>query len=135
MKESGYKTVFKIAVIGSRDYTDYTSFLEILSHKLNEIQEKSNKNILHDNLMLVSGGAKGVDTMAETFAKRTSRPFALFPANWDGYGKAAGFIRNKQIVDFSDMGIAFLKNNSAGTRNTIELFKKQGKKIIVVEVQ
>ena len=58
-----------------------------------------------------------------------------FPADWNKFGKSAGFIRNQQIVDNSDIIIAFQLNKSKGTQDTINKAKLQNKKVILIKVE
>lgn len=76
---------------------------------------------------IISGGAKGIDTMAERLAKEFKVPMKIFPAQWDKYGKAAGPIRNKDIIDSCDECIAFPDQASRGTINSIKLAARQEK--------
>lgn len=72
---------------------------------------------------IISGGAKGADTLAERFAKEREYETLIFSADWKTHGKAAGFIRNKQIVVACDMVLAFWDGKSKGTQHTIVLAK------------
>lgn len=76
---------------------------------------------------IVSGGAKGIDTFAENYAKLNNIPFTIFPPEYNKYGRIATFIRNQQIVDASDMIIAFPTKDSKGTMDTIRRTKRSNK--------
>lgn len=56
-----------------------------------------------------------------------------FPAKWKEYGKAAGFVRNSEMADYSDMLIAFWDGKSKGTKNMIDNAKKKKVKVKVVK--
>ena len=75
---------------------------------------------------IVSGGANGIDALAEQWAKKNKIEFICFPANWKIYGKKAGIIRNKEIVEFVDIVIAFWDGKSRGTYNTLSYAIKLG---------
>ena len=80
---------------------------------------------------LVSGGAKGPDTIAREFAEEYGyKILEIFP-DWDKHGRAAGFIRNKDIWDEAVAGVAFWDGVSKGTAHSFELAKKQNKPIFV----
>jgi len=64
---------------------------------------------------IVSGGAKGVDTYADYYAKTIGKPFKLFKADWDTHGKAAGPIRNKQMAEYSDALLLIWDGKSKGS--------------------
>ena len=82
----------KIAIVGSRDYVD----LERVTAYVNS---------LPDDTELVSGGARGVDRTAEQAAWSRKLTVKCFPADWEQYGKEAGFIRNQNIVNYADLEI------------------------------
>ena len=101
----------KLAIVGSRLYNDYgfvrRKILTYFNDDLSTIDE------------IVSGGARGVDFLAERFANAFDKPIKVFRADWKGLGKSAGHIRNKQIVDYSDIIFAFPGRSSPGTMNTV----------------
>ena len=80
---------------------------------------------------IVSGGAKGIDTFAENYAKLNNIPFMIFPPEYSKYGRIANFVRNQQIVDASDMIIAFPTKDSKGTIDTIRRTKRSNKPLKV----
>ncbi len=53
-----------------------------------------------DNLFIIEGGATGLDQMVREYATGRSLPHAIIPAPWDGYGRAAGPVRNKWLARF-----------------------------------
>lgn len=71
-----------------------------------------------------SGGATGIDSIAEWWAKRHKIEFVAYPARWDRFGKKAGIIRNREMVEFADVVIAFWNGRSKGTLSTIEYAKE-----------
>jgi hypothetical protein len=79
--------------------------------------------------MIISGGARGTDTMAKRFANEYHYPFKEFLADWGKYGRAAGPIRNQEMADFVKNGdcllIAFWDYESRGTRSMIEIAHKE----------
>lgn len=79
---------------------------------------------------IIHGGARGADRLAGIAAAKLGLSVKVFWANWDEYGKAAGFIRNKQMIDENpDLVIAFAKDLavSRGTADTVR--RAQNKKI------
>jgi hypothetical protein len=110
----------KLLVCGSRTIID----LKYIYECLDEILEKY--PIITE---IIEGEAPGVDRIAGTYAIKHGLKVKKMQANWIGYGKIAGFIRNKQMVDLCDMGIAIWNGKSNGTRHTIEFLKKQDKLI------
>ena len=114
--------MLNIAVIGGRDFNDYDLMRKVLNHH--------NDNLTFVNC-IVSGGAKGADTLAEKYAAEISREMVVFKPDYKKYGRAAPFIRNTQIVEFADEVFAFWDGKSNGTRDAINKAKKLGKKVYV----
>jgi|ERR1035437_317077 predicted Rossmann fold nucleotide-binding protein DprA/Smf involved in DNA uptake len=112
----------KVAIIGSRSFKDY----DLLKKTLNKIEGIS---------LIVSGCAVGADTLGELYAKEKGIPTLLFRPDWKKYGKAAGFIRNREIIDNSDAIVAFWDGISNGTKHSISLAEKQDKKLIVIKYE
>jgi hypothetical protein len=112
----------KLAIVGSRNFTDYK--------RLSRIVDKVKGQIT----LIVSGGARGADTLGERYAKERAIPYLIFPANWDKYGKKAGVLRNQDIVDNADVMIAFLVPESKGTRDSIKKARVKGIPTHIVNV-
>lgn len=116
----------RIGIIGYRNYTNYDEFIKLLSDVFSEFTENID--------LIISGGARGTDKMAEKYAAEHKIPIKIFLPQWSLYGKSAGPIRNKLIVENSDIIIAFYHKNSKGTLHTVELAKKMGKDIFVFTI-
>ncbi len=104
----------KLAVIGSRNITnfDLTPFIP------------------EGTTAIVSGGAKGVDSIAAAFAKRHKLELIVFKPEYDKYpGKIAPLKRNVQIVEACDMLLAIWDGESRGTKYTIDKAKEMGKPV------
>lgn len=87
---------------------------------------------------IVSGGARGVDTIAKTWAAQLGLRMTVFLADWNEYGKAAGVIRNKQMADYvkPDGGlIAIWDGKSRGTTRMIEYAMGCGLDVVIVRVE
>lgn len=112
----------KLAVVGSRTFIDYKKMCKEIGilKRSNEIEE------------IVSGGARGADSLAARYAREHDIPLKVFPANWRQYGNAAGIIRNQEIVDYCDELIAFWDGQSPGTRDTIQKIHCANKPFVVV---
>jgi hypothetical protein len=84
---------------------------------------------------LVSGGCpKGGDKFCEIIANTLSIPIKIHKAEWDKYGKRAGFLRNTFIADDCDILIAVVSpDRTGGTEDTIKKAETLGKKIIIVD--
>ena len=112
----------KIAIVGSRGFDDY----EILKKTIiNEFEIEKITGI-------VSGGALGADLLAEKFAIEFSIQVLVFKPDWKRYGKGAGKIRNKKIIENCDYVLAFWDGISKGTHGSILIAKELGKPCLVV---
>lgn len=98
-----------VAIVGGRDFDDYELFKKHVSGEKIKINS------------IISGGARGTDTLAERYAKEIGVPVKIYLPDWKKYGTAAGPIRNKQIVDSADCVIAFWDEKSPGTRSSLKI--------------
>jgi hypothetical protein len=110
----------RVAIVGSRDFP--------YEDMVNEVVYG-----LPRNAIIVSGGAKGVDTWAEKTAIAHRRDTDIYLPEWGKYGRRAGFIRNNLIVKNCDMLVAFWHNKSKGTKHSIDLCKYHDIPHIIVE--
>jgi hypothetical protein len=117
-------TMFKVIVAGGRDFNDYPSLKKHLDHAL--------RNRISEGITIVSGAARGADSLGEKYAKEKGYEIDSHPADWDQYGKSAGYIRNKEMAQTADALMAFWDGKSKGTKHMIDLAKKEGIKVIVV---
>lgn len=109
--------MINLAVIGSRTYTDGAEMWVIL-------------DALRANIRcVITGGATGADTYAELWAKQRGVPVKVIPAEWDKYGKSAGPIRNKEIIENCDEVLAFWDGKSKGTQHALALARREEKVI------
>jgi predicted Rossmann-fold nucleotide-binding protein len=105
--------VFRLAVVGSRSFSDYA----LLSRVLSAVHTP----ITH----IVSGGARGADSLAARYAEEHGIELLVFLPDWST-GKGAGFARNRLIVENADALIAFWDGVSRGTAHSIGLAKERG---------
>lgn len=120
----------KIAIVGSRYYR---KSVESVIERWKPLRDFISG--LPDDAIVVSGGAPGVDAMAEHFAKKRGLETIIFPAEWHKYGNSAGMIRNAEIVRTADEIVAFWDGTSNGTRNTLERARKAGKPVTIFNAE
>ena len=113
----------KIIIAGGRDFKSY----ELLKYKCDIIL----KNV-KTPIEIVSGKAKGADFLGETYAIEKGYEISYFPAGWEKHGKSAGVIRNEQMANYADALIAFWDGKSRGTKNMIELAKKNNLAVKII---
>jgi hypothetical protein len=110
---------YRVIIAGGRDFDDFRKLSEVCMHML------QNKR----NVEIVSGTCKGADKLGEQFAKFAGHSLKQFPASWDELGKAAGFIRNKEMAEYADAAIIFWDGKSKGTGHMIDLANKMNLKV------
>lgn len=113
----------KVIVAGSRSFNNYG----LLEKKLNKILSRCIASA-----EIVSGGAKGADTMGERYAKAHKLSVHRFPAQWEKYGRSAGYKRNAEMAEFADALVAFWDGASRGTEHMINLAREKGLRVRVV---
>lgn len=86
-----------------------------------------------EDVEIVSGGARGADTLGEQFAKKHGCKIKRFIPDWEGLGKQAGFIRNWDMAKYADACVVFWDGKSKGTKHMINLAEKEGLLLRVVE--
>lgn len=111
--------MFKVIIAGGRDFNNYQKLKDFCSKILKD----------KTDIEIVSGKAKGADSLGEKFAKKNNYPIAEFPADWNKFGKKAGFIRNKDMAEYADALIAFWNKESSGTKHIINIAKQNNLKI------
>ena len=84
---------------------------------------------------VVSGGARGVDSIAARYAREHGLKLTEFLPDYDKYGRGAPLVRNRLIVDYADIVIAFWDGKSRGTKYVIDYCQRVGKMYHVVYVQ
>jgi hypothetical protein len=98
----------RVAVVGSRGFVNYAQLSKTLSEYIEYEDE------------LVSGGAIGVDSMAQRWAREHGHAIHIYYPRWEN-GRSAGFERNKRIVENADIVLAFYqvgRFQQGGTSNT-----------------
>lgn len=123
--------MIKVIIAGSRDFNDYTS-LESVCLDIFESDLKFSEEL--PEIEIVSGMAKGADSLGETFAENYDFKLKQFPALWDIFGKSAGFKRNERMARYADVLIAFWDGESKGTKHMINLAETFGLKVFVIEI-
>lgn len=112
----------KTIIAGSRDFADYN----LLKQNLDSYRLK------HTITQIVSGGAKGADSLGERYSDEEGIDLVIFRADWDTYGRAAGPIRNRKMAEYADALIVVWNGTSKGTKNMIEEMHKQGKPVHII---
>jgi hypothetical protein len=105
----------RICISGSRGYKNLVNVEWVVSS-------------LPDDSVIVHGGAVGVDSAADKVARKLGLEIEIFQPEWGRYGKSAGPIRNRKMIETCDMVYAFWDGESRGTASAIQAaieFKKE----------
>ena len=108
--------IVKLLIAGSRGITDF----DLAPY------------IPDDTDTIISGGAKGIDTLAEQYAKQNGLEKIIIKPEYEKYGKAAPIKRNETMVELADAVLVIWDGKSKGTKYTIDFAKKQNKEITVI---
>lgn len=109
----------KVVITGSRSWTDYRTIRRRLQR-------------LPGDTLIIHGAARGADSLAQKAAEYHMLRTEVYPADWERYGKRAGYIRNAFMLDQKpDLVLAFWDGESKGTLHTMKEAQRRG---IPVEV-
>lgn len=114
--------MFKVIIAGGRDFDNYELLCKICDYMLSE----------QSDIEIVSGLARGADSLGLRYAKERGYPVKEFAAQWDKFGKSAGYRRNAEMADYADALIAFWDEKSKGTNHMINLASEKNIKVKVV---
>ena len=106
-----------VAIVGSREFTDG----RVIRASIERLRPTT----------IVSGGARGADSLGAFWARELSIPTIIHLPDWDRFGKSAGYRRNELIVRDSDMVLAFFAPGprSRGTQHTVAIARAAGKTV------
>lgn len=109
----------RILIAGSRDYPDYGAVRAFIRS-------------LPSGTVVVSGGARGVDSIAEYNARRAGLTVEVYHPDWKTLGNRAGYVRNAQMVNVADRVVCFWDRQSKGTKHTIDLAREKNRPLLVI---
>lgn len=107
--------MIKVIIAGTRDFDNY----ELLKQKMDKILAARVRN--NEEIIIVSGTARGADKLGERYARERGYTIKRFPADWDKNGKRAGYIRNEEMAKYADACVCFWDEASRGTKHMIDL--------------
>jgi hypothetical protein len=112
----------RVLVCGGREFDNWRLLKSTLSKEFGD-----------GIFTVIEGGATGADFLARVYAKYYDLPHESFPADWKKYGKAAGIIRNQQILNEGKPDIVVAFPGGTGTADMIRRAKKAGVKVLEVK--
>ena len=114
--------MLKVIVAGGRDFQDF----DLLTKKLDILFSK------RADVVIISGMAKGADSLAVKYAEENKLRVSEFPAKWAKHGNASGFRRNIEMARFADACVCFWNGKSVGTKHMIDTAKRMNLKLRVI---
>lgn len=114
--------MFKVIIAGSRNFDDY----ELLKTKMDYLLSQK------QDIEIVSGAARGADQLGERYAAERGYALKQFPADWNTYGKSAGYRRNTEMAEYADAAVVFWDGKSRGSKHMINLAKAKELAVRVV---
>jgi len=115
--------MFKVIVAGSRNFNDYALLEKTLN---NLLQHKT-------DVQIVSGLARGADSLGIVYAVSKNIPVAKFPANWEAHGTMAGYQRNIEMAEYADACVCFWNGKSRGTKHMIRIARNLNLQIRIIK--
>ena len=117
---------FAVIIAGSRNFTDYA----FLCNKCDTLFKNKRPT------SILCGKARGADMLGAKYAESRCIQVDYYPADWDVYGKRAGYIRNEEMAKNADALIAFWDGKSKGTKHMIDLADKYHleKRVIMISI-
>jgi hypothetical protein len=113
---------YRALVCGGREYSNQAKMFRLLD-VLKECEP---------NLLIIHGGAKGADSLGGQWALDRGVEVLVFPADWDQYGRGAGFIRNAQMLKEGKPNLVVAFSGGRGTEHMIQSSEKAGVEVVVV---
>ena len=118
----------KLLVCGSRTIRDTTYIKGPTQWAKNQIEAYWYWNLArYEDLTMIEGAAKGIDTIAKEYAQENGWKIEEYPAEWKKYGRGAGYIRNELMVKAADEVLILWDGESRGTKHDIDLCEKYNK--------
>ncbi len=127
----------KLAIIGGRDFDDYELLKQTVRRHLSIRHEHHRDAHFNEKYVpvfdeVVSGGAKGADSLGARFAREQGIKLTEYLPDWEKYGKRAAFLRNEDIIKNSNFVLAFWDSVSKGTANSLSISKRLKKPTIII---
>jgi YspA, cpYpsA-related SLOG family len=114
--------LMRVLVCGSRSCKDFT----FVSCKLGDLHE------LHPFSLLITGGATGVDSLATQWAQACNIEVLTYPAAWGTFGRMAGPIRNRKMLEHGKPDLVVAFPGGRGTANMVKLAKSRGVRLVEI---
>ena len=116
---------FKVIIAGGRDFHDFPTLCVTMDNLLKE-------KVRTCKITIISGGARGADTLGERYAKLRNLTVIRMKADWKKYGRTAGFVRNGDMLNRADGVVCFWDKRSKGTLHMIDITNEADKPLRII---
>lgn len=128
------KREIRVIIAGTRTYADYQTLRIVSDTVIGELRSMTPDA----PVTIISGDASGADTLGKRYAKERGYLLKRFPVDWKLFGKMAGPVRNRQMLEYAKAGlpvlIAFWDGVSRGTKNMITIAEDAGAAVFVKKI-
>jgi hypothetical protein len=115
---SDHAELFRVIIAGSRNFNNY----ELLKNEMDYLLQ----NKVNGAIVIVSGKARGADSLGERYAQERGYFVDEYPADWNTYGKSAGYRRNVQMAENADALVLFWDGFSKGSGHMLNIAREKG---------
>lgn len=129
---SSNEILSRVIICGGRHFDNYDMLDNVMDDVMSEF------DLSFSQIEIVSGHCNGADKLGEAFAKNHNIYCKIFPANWSSYGRAAGPIRNSEMISYASEStipvvVAFVSPKSKGTVDTVNKAKAKQFNLFVTD--
>lgn len=118
----------RLIIAGSRS-------IDKIQHLYNAILTFGLQDMIRNDVKeIISGGARGADSLGEILANKLDIKLKRMPANWEKHGKSAGYRRNEEMSQCADGCLVLYDGESKGSQHMINLAKEANLKLWVYYV-
>ena len=118
--------LYRIIIAGGRSFSDYKLLKDKLDYYLRDKVRQGYE------IIIISGTANGADKLGEKYAMERGYKIERYPADWNKYGKAAGYRRSVQMAQIANACVVFLDGRSPGSKHMIDIATNKGLPLRIV---
>jgi len=118
---------YRLIIAGGRDFNDAVLLASVMEPVITNVTTQGLQ------LIIISGTARGADTLGARYARDNGIAVEEYPADWDRHGKSAGYKRNEQMADVADGVLVFWDGFSKGTKHMIDIAKRRQLELHIVK--
>jgi predicted Rossmann fold nucleotide-binding protein DprA/Smf involved in DNA uptake len=128
-------TIYAFEYILKQVYNEKEDFMKLLIAGSRSIREYDlSPYIPHEVDTIISGGAEGIDRLAEAYADEHKLSKYVIRPQYARYGRAAPLKRNQEMVDMADVVLVIWDGESKGSRFTVAYAQKQNKPLLLIQI-